>query len=265
MRRWVCSLEEGSSWGVSGRDRLGQGHEAGGHSAQTGCPAQVGGCPGHTSTDQHHVLGTPKGADGILATTMPGGVHPSQAPTRDTNPPYARTLHHPCPPTTLTFPDHPPESLPPGEAWMLLGPGSPAQVGILQQGLSGPCPASGHPRPGDTAASQLLLLPEPTPAMSHTPISPSPGPPALGAPTGLPGCTAGISVEWPCARGVLTSWGAFWAFWVTRETDSSMQPSWVCLWRGKDGPVSSVATECPPRAWLPGSYRKPIPFRSTAS
>ena len=151
-----------------------------------------------------------------------GGSTPAK-PTRGTRAPHANLLTRNPPPMTPTLPDHPPESLPPGEAWRLLGPGSPARVAAPHQGLSGPCSASGHPQPGGTAAPQSHP-PHPTLAFSPSPISPHPvptltcpllpnhrlGPPALGALTGFPVCTTGISVEWPRSRGGLTSRGPSW-------------------------------------------------------
>lgn len=147
--------------------------------------------------------------------------------TWDTSPPQARSPHppRPHPPMTLTLPDHPPESLQPGEAWRPLAPGSPVRAGAPRQDLPGPCSASGHPQPGHTAA-RSHTSPHPTltsspirgspPRSCHLPPSlshpdpyliphPQPDSPALGALTGFPGCTTGISVEWPRSRGVLAS------------------------------------------------------------
>lgn len=143
--------------------------------------------------------------------------------TWDASPPYARSLRPPLPnpPTTLTLQDHPPESLQPGGAWRPLVPGSPAQVGAPRQDLSGPCSASAHPQPGHTAArshthcpptltcSPIPSSPQFIPAISHHPCliisHPQPDYPAPGVLTGFPGCTTGISVEWPRSRGVLAS------------------------------------------------------------
>lgn len=148
---------------------------------------------------------------------------PQQSPPVGCKLLHARSPHLQPPPTAPTLPDHPPESLLPGGAWRPLGPGSPARVGAPRQGLSGPCSASGRPQPGGTAAPQshpphpTLTSPtsQPQPARCSHPPSPTltqppPRPPALRALTGFPVCTTGISVEWPCSRGVLTSQGTSW-------------------------------------------------------
>lgn len=90
-----------------------------------------------------------------------------------------------------------------------------------------------------------FLLPasphSPTHLPSLLPRPPQPSPhrsPSLL--TGFPGCTTGISVEWPRPRGALASCGNSWVFWVPQETDSLRPPSWVCLWR-RGCPVSSAA------------------------
>lgn len=206
------------------------------------CPQLGGGHawrPGRT-TGGSMARGAPHGPDSVQAAAQGRGSTQQRAvgPSPSARPPLPPSCT-PRPPTCVSAARRGMEAARP---W-LSSPGWGSPSGPLRAMLCiWTSTAWGTAAPSHT--QQIPLPPSLLPCLPHpipSPFLSRPGPiPSPFLLTGFPGCTTGISVEWPRSRGALAACGTSWALWAPQETDSLRPPSGVCLW-GTGCPVSSTA------------------------